>query len=131
MPLPWKSDAHGAFGFSTNDTLRPDQAWLPQSTWWGKYSVESQEGVEFSPLEVTRKALAIRAEEPGLGDGEMFWIEEGEYVLAFERPGNFACYINFGAKPFPIPQGAEVLVSSAPITDNCIPQDVTVWLRLP
>jgi len=131
VPIPWRSEPQGGFGFSADPALRPDQAWLPQSPWWGSYSVQSQEGIEFSPLEIYRRALAIRAEEPGLGDGEMFWIEEGPHVLAFERAGNFACYINFDQRPYALPHGAEVLVSSAPLIDGAIPQDVTVWLRLP
>jgi hypothetical protein len=49
-----------AFGFSTNDSLKPEEAWLPQSSWWGKYSVDSQDGVEGSTLSMYREALALR-----------------------------------------------------------------------
>ena len=35
VPIAWKSSPAGAFGFSINADLQPDQAWLPQSPWWG------------------------------------------------------------------------------------------------
>ena len=74
-----------------------------------------------------RKALEIRHNESGLGDGEMTWIETGEDVLAFSRPGNFKCYVNFG-KEIPLPEG-DVLISSSPITNQVLPRDTAVWLR--
>ena len=58
-----------------------------------------------------RKALAIRKAEAGLGDGPMTWLEVNDEVLAFTRPGNFTCYVNFGAE-IDLPAGAEILVSS-------------------
>ena len=57
VPLPWSSEPKGAFGFSTNDALKPDEAWLPQSPWWGKYSVASQDGVAGSTLSCTARHL--------------------------------------------------------------------------
>lgn len=129
VPIPWKSEADGAFGFSSNKNLTPEQAWLPQSANWGTFSVENQEGNPESTLALYRKALAIRHEESGLGDGAMKWIDAGDSVIAFTRPGNFACYVNFGA-PIALPGGATVLVSSEPITGETIPTDTAVWIRL-
>lgn len=129
VPLPWKTDPAGAFGFSANAALHPDQAWLPQSHNWGTFAVESQEEDPDSTLSMYRKALAIRHRETGLGDGPMTWIEAGSEVLAFSRPGNFACYVNFGA-PIEIPENAEVLLSSAPLIAGKIPTDTALWLRL-
>ena len=129
VPIAWKSSPAGAFGFSSNATLQPDQAWLPQSSWWGSYSVESQVGVENSTHTLYSQALAIRKSESGLGDGPMEWIDAGPDVIAFSRPGNFACYVNFG-KAIAIPQGAKVLLSSDEIVGDVIPTDTTVWLRL-
>ena len=77
-----------------------------------------------------RAALAIRKAENGLGDGPMSWIEVGENAIAFTRPGNFACYVNFG-KEFALPEGAEVLLSSGPLNQGKLPTDTAVWLRLP
>ena len=129
VPLPWSSNPAGAFGFSNKDSLTPDQAWLPQSPWWGAFSVDSQDGVEGSTLSMYREALAIRKTEEGLGDGDMEWIEAGADVVAFERPGNFACYINFGAA-FELPSNSQILVASGAVHAHTVPTDTAVWVRL-
>ena len=129
VPLPWKSEPTGGFGFSTNDLLELDQAWLPMSPWMGNFSAESQDGAAGSTLTMYRQALALRKLEEGLGDGPMTWIEAGKDVVAFSRPGNFACYINFGAA-IEIPAGAKVLISSGPLEGNSLPTDTAVWLRV-
>jgi len=130
VPLPWKTDSAGGFGFSSNAAITCEQLWLPQSSWMGKYSVQSQEGIEGSTLSIYQNALAIRKQEPGLGDGPMEWIEAGKDVVAYSRPGKFACYINFGSA-IEIPTGSKVLISSGPLQGNSIPTDTAVWLRLP
>jgi alpha-glucosidase len=129
VPLPWKTEPTGGFGFSTNDLLELDQVWLPMSPWMGNFSAESQDGVAGSTLTMYRQALALRKLEEGLGDGPMTWINAGNDVVAFSRPGNFACYINFGAA-IEIPTGAKVLISSGPLEGNSIPTDTAVWLRI-
>ncbi len=129
VPLPWTREAAGAFGFSSNKELTPEDAWLPQSSGWGEYSVSSQEGVASSTLEMYRSALTIRKREEGLGDGTLSWIDADSDVLAFERPGNFACYVNFG-EPYSLPEGSRVILASAPISDGIMPTDSAVWLRL-
>jgi alpha-glucosidase len=129
VPIAWNSSPAGAFGFSTNAQLQPDQAWLPQSPWWGSYSVESQVGITGSTHSLYTKALAIRKSEAGLGDGPMQWLDAGKDVIAFSRPGDFACYVNFG-DPIEMPQGAEILLASQDFSSNTIPTDTTVWMRL-
>ena len=129
VPLPWSRKPEGAFGFSSDDALTPDKAWLPQSSWWGKFSVDSQDGIEGSTLSMYREALAIRKTEEGLGDGDMEWIEAGADVVAFERPGDFACYINFGAA-IELPSNSQVLVASGPIHGHTLPTDTAAWVRL-
>ena len=74
-----------------------------------------------------RAALEIRHQEPGLGDGEMKWLELGEDVLAFSRPGNFLCIVNFG-NPTKLPEG-EILLSSSPVEGGMLPSDTAVWMR--
>ncbi|CAB4712477.1 unannotated protein [freshwater metagenome] len=128
VPLPWSSNPAGAFGFSSNDSLQPDQSWLPQSPWWGKFSVDSQDGVENSTLSMYREALALRKNEEGLGDGLMEWIQAGQDVVAFERPGNFACYINFGTA-IELPTNSQILVASGEVHGHTLPTDTAVWLR--
>lgn len=127
VPIPWKSDAEGAFGFSTNSALSPQDAWLPQSNWWGSFSVEAQEKTPESTLNLYRQALSLRASEAGLGDGPITWVEMGEDVLAFSRPGNFLCIVNFGEE-LTLPTG-EVLLSSAPLDQERLPRDTAVWMR--
>lgn len=127
VPLPWKSEADGAFGFSSRADLVPHDAWLPQSNWWGSFSVEAQEKSAESTLHLYRKALSIRATEEGLGDGPMTWLEMGDSVLAFARPGNFVCIVNFGEE-IHLPMG-EVLLSSGPLDQERLPRDTAVWIR--
>ena len=129
VPLPWKSNAAGAFGFSNNAKLTPADSWLPQSNNWGDYSVQVQDSDPNSSLNLYRKALEIRKSQSGLGDGPMSWVDAPEYVVAFSRPGDFYCYLNLGAD-FKLPQGAKVLVSSSPIENSILPTDTAVWFIL-
>ena len=127
VPLPWRSSSDSAHGFSGTASVTPDEAWLPQPKWWGDYSVESQDKDPASTLNMYRTALEIRHKEAGLGDGEIEWVDFGADVLAFRRPGNFLCLVNFGAE-IKLPEG-ELLVSSSPIRDFTLPPDTAVWLR--
>jgi alpha-glucosidase len=131
VPIPWTKDPAGAHGFSSNKSLTTDQAWLPQSAGWGERAVDTQQGVKGSFFEMVKAALSIRKGEAGLGDGEMNWIDSTDDVIAFQRPGKFACYVNFGPAEVVIPYGSEVLISSAPLKGEHIPADTAVWLRLP
>ncbi len=128
VPLPWSANESGSFGFSINEKLGKENSWLPQPNWWGNYSAENQEHDPNSTLNLYRKALEIRKTEIGLGDGELEWLNMSDQVLAFKRPGNFACIVNFGAA-FKIPNG-EVLIASTPIEDGILPEDGALWMRL-
>ena len=129
VPLPWKTEPTGGYGFSTNDLLELDQAWLPMSPWMGNFSAESQDGIAGSTLTMYREALALRKLEEGLGDGPMTWLDVNDEVIAFTRPGNFACYVNFGTE-IELPAGSEVLLASGPLVGNRLPTDTAVWLRV-
>jgi alpha-glucosidase len=129
VPLPWRSNAAGAFGFSDNQKLTPNDSWLPQAGNWGDFSVEAQDTDPNSSLNLYRKALEIRKSLSGLGDGPMSWVDAPESVVAFSRPGNFYCYLNLGAD-VKLPAGAKVLVSSEPINDLVLPTDTAVWFTL-
>ena len=48
-------------------------------------------------------------------------------MIAFARGERFVCIVNFGPDPIELPQGADVLVASAPLDGNAVPQDTTVW----
>jgi alpha-glucosidase len=129
VPLPWKTNSAGAFGFSENSKLSPIDAWLPQSNNWGDFSVQSQEDDDQSPLNLYRQALKIRKTHPGLGDGTINWLEVNQNVVSFSRPGGFVCYLNLG-EAIELPKSAKVLVSSEPITNGLIPTDTAVWFEL-
>ncbi|NDI10104.1 MAG: DUF3459 domain-containing protein, partial [Actinobacteria bacterium] len=128
VPIPWTMKEENAFGFSHHHSVKIDETWLPQPKWWGSYSVESQEKNQDSSLTMYRKALAIRRSESGLGDGPMKWVDLGDEVLAFERPGNFLCVVNFGG-PVALPKG-EVLLSSGPLARGYLPSETAVWIRI-
>ena len=129
VPLPWTANPDGAFGFSSDTALTPTQAWLPQSPTWGSHAVDVQAVDPLSTLTMYRDALKLRHSEAGLGDGPMSWIESEDSLLAFSRPGDFACYVNFG-RPIALPENSKVLLSSGPISGREIPTDTAVWLRL-
>ena len=128
VPLPWSSNESGSFGFSINEKLGKENSWLPQPNWWGNYSAENQEHDPNSTLNIYRRALAVRKKETGLGDGPMEWLNTRKDVVAFSRPGNFACYINYGPD-FELPKDCEVLVASGPLKNHVLPTDTAVWVR--
>jgi alpha-glucosidase len=49
-------------------------------------------------------------------------------VIAFARGDRFRCIVNFGLEPVGVPVGADVLLVSAAIVGNALPQDTTAWL---
>lgn len=126
VPLPWTREG-SSFGFGTGG------AHLPQPAWFADFSVEAEDGVAGSTLELYRKALHLRG---GLQGAEsLTWDEQlstGE-VLAFERPGGWLCVTNFGAEPVAMPEG-ELLITSAPLAEaegaaQQLPGATTVWLQ--
>ena len=126
VPLPWTREG-SSFGFGDNG------AHLPQPAWFADFSVEAEDGVAGSTLELYRAALRLRAELQG--EETLAWDEQlsGGDVLAFARPGGWLSVTNFGAEPVTLPDG-EVLLSSSPLeaTDDgglALPGATTVWLR--
>ena len=126
VPLPWTASGD-SYGFGPDGGAAP---WLPQPAGWGPVSAEAQDGDPASVLELYRSALAIRAEHPALGDGDLTWVEAGPDALAFTREPGFGCWVNLGAEPLPLPAGAEVLVASGDVVDGSLPADTAAWLRL-
>ncbi|MFE5868733.1 glycoside hydrolase family 13 protein [Streptomyces roseifaciens] len=123
VPIPW-SGADAPYGFG------PGGSWLPQPEQWAELSVAAQSGDPRSTLELYRSALALRHELPGLGDGEMTWLEAPEGVLAFARPG-LVCTLNTRDEEvgMPVP-GRPVLATAAlEFTGGTvrIPSDSCVW----
>jgi alpha-glucosidase len=120
VPIPWEADAP-SYGFGPSDA-----SWLPQPPEWSEYALDRQRGVAGSTYELYRSALR-RRHEHGLGSGTVSWVDAPTQVLAL-RNGRVLVLTNFGADPAPLPDGAEVLLSSEPLApDGRVPTDVTVW----
>ncbi len=125
VPIPWTREG-SSYGFGSGGS------WLPQPAGWGELSVEAQQGVTGSTLELYRTALAVRSERPDLGAGDsVTWLEAPAGVLAFRR-GEFVCTANTGAAAVTVPAYGSVLVASGEGTvvgtdEAQLPADTTVW----
>lgn len=123
VPLPW-SGTTAPYGFGVDAT-----PWLPQPPVWAELSAAAQDTDPGSTLNLYRRALAIRAEHPALGDGTLAWNEDHPpAVLHFTREPGFGCLVNLSEAPVPLPAGAELLLSSGPLDGGLMPPDTTVWL---
>ncbi|MFD6418015.1 glycoside hydrolase family 13 protein [Streptomyces sp. NPDC060194] len=128
VPLPWTREG-ASYGFG------PGGSWLPQPADWGGLSVAAQTGDPRSTLELYRRAITLRRELPGLGDGAMEWREAPAGVLAFTRPG-VLCVVNMTDAPVELPLPGTLLLSSgqtptrageAPDATVLIPADSCTW----
>jgi alpha-glucosidase len=122
VPLPWSRGGQ-SFGFGS------DGSWLPQPEGWGGISVEAQDGVPGSTLELYRTALELR--DKHLSEEERLeWVGSEPTALAFRRGDDLTVLVNFGHDSIPIPEG-EVLVSSRDLVDGMLPADSAVWVAGP
>ena len=119
-PIPWTVDGPSA-GFGS------DGAWLPQPEGWGLSSVEAQDGVTGSTLEMYRRALRLRCEHM-VGDAAMTWVDHGRDVLAYRRSSGVTCMVNFGPASVDLP-GGQVLIASGDVSDGRLRPDDAVWIR--
>jgi alpha-glucosidase len=120
VPLPWTKEGTN-FGFGSG---KP--AHLPQPDWMGKYSVEALDKSEDSTLNLYRKTLNLRKKLQT--KEELEWVESGDEVLHFKRPGGWEVVMNFGSEPVEVPKG-ELLIASEELKDGKIGQDVSVWVK--
>lgn len=118
VPLPWSGQAP-PFGFSPDGAM----PWLPQPMTWANLTAETQAADPASMLSLYRSALALRRG----WQGELSWMEMGEQVIAFRRD-ELMCLVNFGPEPVALPEGAGIILASAPVSD-VMPSDTAVWLR--
>lgn len=130
VPLPWTRTGT-SLGFGPDGGGAP---WLPQPTDWRDRSVEAQAGDPDSMLSLYRRALHLRRGLPALHAEELTWLgldgdSQGDDVVAFTRGARFACVVNLGTAPVPLPAGATVLLASGPV-DGEIGPDTAVWLDL-
>lgn len=127
VPIPWSGD-RPPYGFSPEGSRA--EPWLPQPAGWGDHTAHAQTGLAGSFLELYRSALAVRRRHPALGDGNLRWDRTApERVLGFHRDPGFTCWVNFSDVPVPLPEGAEVLVTSGPLADAMLGPDQAVWLQ--
>jgi alpha-glucosidase len=125
VPLPW-SGTRSPYGFGTDA-----DPWLPQPAAWVDLSAAAQDGDPESTLELYRRALAVRATHPALGDGTLAWGDAYPgTVLYFTREPGFGFLANLSGEDVDLPSGAEVLVASSPLVDGRVPTDTAVWLTL-
>jgi alpha-glucosidase len=128
VPIPWTRSGP-SLGFGSG------QPWLPQPPDWTEFSVEAQQGVETSTLELYRAALALRHAEPAFGDGKLSWVDSPPSTLAFERRDDesgsrVVCVVNLGAASMPLTPYGEVLLASGPLAaDGALPPETAAWLR--
>ncbi|MFI5792054.1 glycoside hydrolase family 13 protein [Streptomyces sp. NPDC051677] len=124
VPIPWTREGT-SYGFGDGGS------WLPQPAGWGELSVQAQEGVAGSTLELYRSALRLRRSEPDLGAGEAVeWLKAPEGVLAFRR-GEFVCVANTTGESVRVPAYGRVLLASGEVAETDgeakVPGDTTVW----
>ncbi len=124
VPIPWTRSGP-SLGFGAG------QPWLPQPAGWADLSVEAQEGVEGSTLELYRSALRLRRTLPG---DDLEWTDSAPDTLSFRRRADdgtvLGCVVNLGSEPVDLPAYDEVLLASRPLDGDRLPSDTAVWLRL-
>ncbi|MHC5557784.1 glycoside hydrolase family 13 protein [Kocuria sp. U4B] len=121
VPLPWTRTGT-SFGFGEAG------AWLPQPPVFGELSVQAQDGVPGSTLEMYRQALRIRRTHRGLRGSDFAWAAAPFQCLTFTRGAGVRCLVNLSDTSCPLPEGAEVLICSGPLPDGRLPPNHTVWL---
>jgi alpha-glucosidase len=127
VPMPWEGD-RPSYGFGP-----ADRTWLPQPASYGPLAVDQQVGDPGSTLELYRALLSIRHER-GLGGGSLSWLGgyPEEVVALVNEPAEgerVLVVTNLGAEPVALPQGAQTLLTSGPLTPGgLLPTDTTVWL---
>jgi alpha-glucosidase len=124
IPLPWTTEGP-ALGFSPRGSA---ESWLPIPEWFSAYAVEVEAADPSSTLSFYRAALRTRRDW-GPGRHPLEWAEApSPDVLAF-RVGPVLVWANTGSRPVALPEGSEVLISSAPVGAS-LPADAAVWLAI-
>jgi alpha-glucosidase len=123
VPIPWTGD-RPPYGFSRNGATAP---WLAQPGDWAALTVEAEDGDPSSMLMLYRDGLRLRRAAPWGEATSIAWLESREEAFAFARGERFACLVNFGPDPVPLPHGAEVLIASGKLEGGAVPRDTTVW----
>ena len=121
VPVPW-STSGPSFGFGEN------AGWLPQPSNFGQLSVDAQDGVEGSTLELYRSALSIRKDH-FVNDGDVEWLDAPEGVIGLRRGSGAECWLNVSGDPLAIDTNRRVLLCSGGLVDGALPANTAVWLK--
>jgi alpha-glucosidase len=122
VPLPWATSGT-SFGFGANG------AWLPQPHWLAAVSVQAQDGVPDSTLQMYRAALQLRRKLQ-TPDGEVSWADQpADDVLDFSRSNGWRSVTNFSPAARDLPPG-KVIFASGAVDDGTLPPETTVWLQV-
>ncbi len=127
VPMPWSGQAP-PYGFGPGSGA----TWIPQPDDWAALSVEAQTGAAGSTLELYRRALSLRRQEPAFRDPTLRWLESADDVLALERGQGAAsvrCIVNLSAGPIDLPGGEVLTCSSDLLGDGMLPASAAAWLR--
>lgn len=121
VPLPWEPTGE-SLGFSTTG-----RSWLPQPASYRDLARSNQVGLPGSTLELYRGALRLRR-ELALGEGSFEWLQTGSAELLGYQNGDIQVWHNFGTTDAKLPEGYEVIFTSAPDSGNLKPNQ-TVWIK--
>ncbi len=124
VPLAWEADKP-AYGFSETGLT-----WLPQPDTYKAVAADVQKATEGSTFKLYQQALRLRKEH-NLGLGSHAWLADfvdAPEVLAYQN-NDVIVLTNFGDTPVQLPEGSQVLVSSAPVVGNVVERDVCVWIQ--
>ncbi|MFB9359949.1 glycoside hydrolase family 13 protein [Actinoplanes nipponensis] len=124
VPLPWRRDPAGAYGFSPPGAMPP---WLPVPPGWGELSVEAQAADPASTLHLTRRALQLRRALPAADT--VRWSVTGDGLLLAERGCGVTLAVAMGDTDARLPDGEVLLASGPPPRDGMLPRDTAAWLR--
>jgi alpha-glucosidase len=124
VPLPWRRDAAGTYGFSPPGSAPP---WLPVPSHWGSLSVEAQQADPGSALHLTRQALELRRSLPA--DDTVRWSADDDGLLLARRGCGVTLAVAMGDTAARLPAGDVLLTSGPPARDGLLPRDTAAWLR--
>ncbi|HEY7563367.1 MAG TPA: alpha-amylase family glycosyl hydrolase [Acidimicrobiia bacterium] len=79
-PMQWSSEAHAGFSAPTTAST-----WLPVPSTFRQHNVQTQQGDPSSHLELYRRLLALRRQEPALHGGDIRVLRSPRQVLAYRR----------------------------------------------
>lgn len=126
VPLPWRRDPAGAFGFSPDGSAPP---WLPVPPGWGEHAVEA----EPETLGLCRSALALRRRWHADGilgaDDPVEWAVHDGGLLVAVRGKGLVLAVAMGDRAVPLPAGTVALTSGPLAEDGLLPPDTAAWLR--